>query len=312
MVDAGGAVEEVGEHRQLDAGLAEARQHLLDVAEEQPVGADDEHALALEREAVRVEEVGGAVERDDGLAGAGAALHDEHAGQLGADDLVLLALDRGDDVGQPPGAGLLEGGDQRAAAADLAAVVDHRELAAEQPGRLAEELVLDAEELAAPGGEVAAADEAHRLAAGGPVERLGDRRPPVDDERLAVLVGHGQAADVVAVAAVPAGAVDAAEHEAGVAELERGQPLGDVALDHLPLPAGLLGAALAHLDHRAQPGGLLARALEAAVRVVDVGLLRSQIGVRRHLSPAWEWGSSILPEPCRRDADRPKWAMLAP
>ena len=73
--------DEVGEHRQLDAGLAERRQHLLDVAEEQPVGADHEHALALEREPVGVEEVGGAVQGHDGLAGAGAALHDEHAGQ---------------------------------------------------------------------------------------------------------------------------------------------------------------------------------------------------------------------------------------
>ena len=78
-----GVGDEVGEHRQLDAGLAERRQHLLDVAEEQPVGPDDEHALALEREAVRVEQVGGAVQRDDGLAGARTALHDEHAGQLG-------------------------------------------------------------------------------------------------------------------------------------------------------------------------------------------------------------------------------------
>ena len=295
MVTPVGAVEEVGEHRQLHAGLAEAREHLLDVAEEQPVGADHEHALALEREPVRVEEVGGAVERDDGLAGAGPALHDEHPGQLGADDLVLLALDRGDDVGEAAGASLLERGDERAPAADLAALVDHGELAAEQPGRLAEELVLDGEQLAAAGGEVAAAHEAHRLAAGGPVEGLGDRRPPVDDERLAVLVGHGQPADVVAVAALAAGAVDAAEHQAGVAELERGQPLGDVALDHLPLPAGLLGAALADLDHRAQPGGLLARSLEAAVRVVDVGLLGGQVGVGRHHPPGTR-GSSILPE----------------
>ena len=79
-----GSVEEVGEHGQLDAGLAERRQHLLDVAEEQPVRADDEHALALEREPVRVEEVRGAVQRDDGLAGAGAALHDQHARELGS------------------------------------------------------------------------------------------------------------------------------------------------------------------------------------------------------------------------------------
>ena len=74
-------VDQVGEHRQLDAGLAERRQHLLDVAEEQPVGPDDEDALALEREPVGVEEVGGPVQGHDRLAGAGAALHHEHAGQ---------------------------------------------------------------------------------------------------------------------------------------------------------------------------------------------------------------------------------------
>ena len=72
---------EVGQHGQLDAGLAERRQHLLDVAEEQPVGPDHQHALALEREAVRVEQVGGAVQGHHRLAGARAALHDEHAGQ---------------------------------------------------------------------------------------------------------------------------------------------------------------------------------------------------------------------------------------
>ena len=39
---------------------------------------------------------------DDGLAGAGPALDDEHAGLRAADDLVLLGLDRGDDVAELP------------------------------------------------------------------------------------------------------------------------------------------------------------------------------------------------------------------
>ena len=38
----------------------------------------------------------------------------------------------------------------------------------------------------------------------------------------------------------------------GHAEVELGEAGGDALLDHLPLPAGLLGAALADLDHRAQ------------------------------------------------------------
>ena len=70
---------QVGGDRDLDAGLAQRRQHLLDVGEEQPVRPDDQHALALEREAVGVEEVRGAVQRDHGLAGARPALDDEHA-----------------------------------------------------------------------------------------------------------------------------------------------------------------------------------------------------------------------------------------
>ncbi len=100
---------EIGEHGQLDTGLAERRQDLFDVAEEQAVGADDQHALTFEREAVRVEQVGGAVQGDDGLAGARAALHDEHTRHVGPDDLVLFALDGGDDVGEPARARRLEG-----------------------------------------------------------------------------------------------------------------------------------------------------------------------------------------------------------
>jgi hypothetical protein len=71
---------QVGQDDQLDAGLAQRGQHLLDVAQEHPVGPDDEHALILQREPVRVEQVGGAMQGDDGLAGARAALHDQDAG----------------------------------------------------------------------------------------------------------------------------------------------------------------------------------------------------------------------------------------
>ena len=110
-----------------------------------------------------------------------------------------------------------------------------------------------------------------------------------------MLVGHCQPADVVAVAALPGGEVDPSEHEAGVAELQGGEALGDVALDHLPLPAGLFGTALAHLDHRAQPSGLLARPFEAAIGAVDVGLFGGQVGMGRHHPPGTR-GLAILQE----------------
>ena len=80
----------------------------MDVAQEHAVRADDEHTLVFEREPIRVEQVGGAVQRDDGLAGARTALHDEHAGKGRPDDLVLLGLDRRDDVAELAGARLLD------------------------------------------------------------------------------------------------------------------------------------------------------------------------------------------------------------
>ena len=105
--------DEIGEHDLFDAGLAERWEHALDVAEEHAVRANDEHTLVVEREPVGVDEVGGAVERDDRLAGAGAPLHDEYAVLGRADDLVLLTLDRGDDVAERAGSSPFERGEQR-------------------------------------------------------------------------------------------------------------------------------------------------------------------------------------------------------
>ena len=109
--------DEVGEHDLGDAGLAERREHLLDVPEEHPVRSDDEHALILEREPVGVQQVRGAVECDHGLAGARPALHHEHTGLRRPDDLVLFALDGGDDVAERPRAATFERRQQRRIAA---------------------------------------------------------------------------------------------------------------------------------------------------------------------------------------------------
>ena len=68
---------EAGSGRQLDTCLAQRRQHLVDVAQESGVWADDQDALDLEGEPVRVEEVGRPVQRDRGLTRTGATLDDE-------------------------------------------------------------------------------------------------------------------------------------------------------------------------------------------------------------------------------------------
>ena len=104
---------ELADRREQDAGLAERGQHLLDVAQERRVGPDDEHAALRELAAVGVEQVGRAVQRHGGLAGAGAALDDQDPVDPGADDPVLLGLDRRDDVAHAPGAPGGEGGQER-------------------------------------------------------------------------------------------------------------------------------------------------------------------------------------------------------
>ena len=192
---------EVGEHDLLDTGLAERRKHPLDVAQEHPVRPDDEHALVLQREAVGVQQIGGTVQGDDRLAGARSALDDEHAGLRRTDDLVLLRLDRGDDVAERSGTAAFEGGEQRRVPAQPGPrrVIPVEPLVvADAEMSVAEQLVLDAEDRTTLDGEVTTTHQAHRLAARRPVERLGHRRPPVDDDGLGVLVGDRQATDVKA------------------------------------------------------------------------------------------------------------------
>lgn len=61
---------------------------------------------------MRVQEEGGTVQGDGGLAGAGAALDDQDAAVGGADDPVLFGLDGLHDVVHAAGAGGVEGGEQ--------------------------------------------------------------------------------------------------------------------------------------------------------------------------------------------------------
>ena len=183
------AGKQVAEGVQHHVGLAEAGQHLADVAEERGVRADDEDAAALERAAVRVEQVGGAVQRGDRLSGAGAALDDEHAGQVRPDHAVLLGLDGGHHVGHPAGAGAADRGDQRGLAGQVQPV---------GVGELVEveHLVVEAGDRAAPGVDVAAADQAFRVARRGGVEGARRGGAPVDQLQVVIVVAQADAADV--------------------------------------------------------------------------------------------------------------------
>ena len=271
--------------RQAHFVLAQRRQDLVDVAQEDRARTDEQHALRREALAVRVEEVGGAVQRDGGLAGAGTARDDEDPGDVGADGFVLLGLDGGDDVAHAAGAFLVEGGEQR--------TLPHHGEARGLGGVGVEHLVVEADDLPAVGLEVAAAGDAHRLDGRGPVEGLGEGRAPVDDQRREVVVGDRDATDVERLGGLGGPAVggiggsvgveevEAAEGERRVADVEAGQAAAGVGLGGLALEPGLVGAASSDLGVAlGHPFGRPTHDVEPGVRDVEMALLGLQLGGR--------------------------------
>ncbi len=239
-----------GEH---DVGLPQRRQHVADVAEEPGVRAHDQHAPLGQAFALGVEQVGDAVQRDGGLAGAGTALHDQDAGVVEADDLVLLDLDRGDDVAHDLLARRVQRGRQRDAVQPQLVVVE----------------VLQA---AAAGVEVPPPGQSFGDGGGRHVERAGGGGAPVREQGLVLvlLVEQPHPADV------GAGAVDvvgAAEAEPVVGDPQPAELVGQRPHGHLALPA--LGGRVAQgLLQRAQCDGPLG--VELAVQECDAFTFREQ------------------------------------
>ena len=139
--------------------------------------------------------------------------------------------------------------------------------AASPPG---EALVLVGREPAAVDAEPAAQLDAHRLGRGGAVERGGDGGPPVDDDRVAAVVGDVPAPDVEGLVAVVGAGVDPAE-EQGRARvvLQRGDAAGEHVAEQL---AGVRVAGLGGVE----PVGGLAHPAQLVAGVVEVGLLAGE------------------------------------
>lgn len=149
---------------------------------------DDEHATVVPPEpGVGVEQVGGAVQRDHGLARAGSAVDDERARRARADDRVLVGGDRGQHVPHPRGPARAEARDERGL------VVGRRPTV--QPVR-GEHLVPVVGDAAHRPPVAATAHQAHRLGAGRAEVGRGGRRAPVDQQLPAGLVGQPEPADV--------------------------------------------------------------------------------------------------------------------
>ena len=171
------------------------------------LGPDDQDAVGGDALVV-VDEPGGPVQADHGLARARAAAQHQPGGGVEADQAVLVGLEGGHRGPHGLAAAARQLGHERGRARHLAG----REVLDEQ--------VVDVADVADPAGQAPGVVEA------GLVEALGERRPPVDDQLLA--------ARVDAVEADPPGlvVVDPAEHHQLVLELVDGAPhhAGDVLL----------------------------------------------------------------------------------
>ena len=152
---------------------AQGGQHLLDVAQEQGGGADQENTRALQALAVRVQEIGDAMQCDRRLSCSWPALHDEETPVGGADDPVLLGLNGRDDVSHASVAGLA----QRVHEGSLALQLQPR------GARRVQEFVFQPGHAALAGGDVAAPNDPVRLCRRRLVEGPRGGSAPVHEQR---------------------------------------------------------------------------------------------------------------------------------
>lgn len=167
----------------LDLQLAESGQDGGDVAEERLVRSEDQHTGAPKPLAVQVQQVRGPVQAHRSLSCSWRPLHADRGVEVSANQLVLLGLDRGDDVAHRPDARALDLRNKDfARGAEFLAPV--------------EALVLEARQVAAGEPEPPPRLHALRVAGAGLVEGPADRGPPVQHQRIAELVGDVPTSDV--------------------------------------------------------------------------------------------------------------------
>ncbi len=258
---------QIRRRREHDPVLTERGHHVLDVPQERRRRTDEEHCSG-EVGAFGIEKVRGAVKCHCGLAGAGCALDNRDACAGATDHDVLLRLDRRHHVLHPTGPRSVERRHERTLA-------DEMEPGFARRGDV-EHLVLQPDQLAVTPTEVASPHDAHRVVGQGPIERLGRRRAPIDDERIAVFVGDGRTPYVQA---APVGKVETTHEQAVLRDVERREAVarmgdGAVALEQrLRAPAlglpGRAGHALGRAAHGHHP----------VVRGIEVVPLQAQLVV---------------------------------
>jgi hypothetical protein len=199
------------------------------------------------------------VQGDHRLARAGPSGEDHAAFGVAADYLVLLGLDRGDDVVHELAPFPHQG-------VEKCSFPGHD---LQVPGLLGnQQVVVDPDHLAAPGDQRPPADDALRRRRGSPVERGAHRGAPVDKDALLLLVGQPDPPDVKRLVGLLT--VHAAEYQLLFADRNRGKAPPGVAGESLAVEDGLRRVGF-HGDGALQAGlGASPQVRKARVAQVDV------------------------------------------
>ena len=143
-----------------------------------------------------------------------------------------------------------------------------------------EHFVLEPDELAVSPSEVASAHDAHGVMGQRPVERLGRRRAPVDDERVAALVSDGDATHVEAAAV---GEVEAPDEQAVLGDVERSQPVAGVRDGAVALEQPLRTPGLGEPGRAGHALSRAAHGQDSVVRSIEVRALEPKLVVTEHV-----------------------------
>ena len=180
--------DEIPQGAGLHTLLSEAGQDVGDVGQVGLVRTDEQHpASSVTEPGVGVEQVGGAVQSDDGLTRTGTAVDDESAARSRADDGVLVGLDGAEHVAHPGRPVAAQTGDEGGLVVECGVPF--------KPVR-GEHLVPVVADPAAGPAIPAATCQAHRVGVGRSEERLSRGGAPIDQQLMTRAVHEAESSDV--------------------------------------------------------------------------------------------------------------------
>ena len=178
--------DQIAQRARLHAFFTEARQDIGDIRQVLLVRPDDQEAATREPR-VGVEQIGGTMQRHHGLSCTGAAIDDQRACRVGADDGVLVGLDRRQHVAHAWRPTRRKACEQRRITIEPYPVVD---------GVRGEHFVPVVGDLPARPSIASARAHSHRLRRRRVEERSSGGGSPVDEQLSARRVGQSDTADI--------------------------------------------------------------------------------------------------------------------